>query len=186
MNGIRRSLIRLAMLAAIGSAVAVHGAVAPAAPEPSAPPTTAAVDGDGATSLAKLAWLAGCWERRSDTRVIEEQWMTPRGGLMLGMARTVDGERTREYEQTSIRIEGAELVFTARPSGQVEASFRSTEIGARRVVFENLAHDFPQRVIYALDDSGQLAARIEGLRQGRVVGVDFPYRRVACPGAPSG
>jgi hypothetical protein len=172
------------MLATIGYAGAVNGADAPAASAQAAPPTTAPVDGTGTTSLAQLAWLAGCWEHRSDARVIEG--MTPRGGLMLGMARTVDGERTREYEQTSISAEGAEWVFTARPSGQAEASFRSKEIGARRVVFENLAHDFPQRVIYALDDSGQLAARIEGLRQGRVVGVDFPYRRVACPGAPSG
>ena len=166
---IASSLVTLAVLAASGS-----------------PMAAVAAETSANAALAQLDWLAGCWERRTGTRIVEEQWMTPRGELMLGMSRTVDGERTREYEQTLIRADGAELVFIARPSGQAEASFRAREIGARRVVFENLEHDFPHRVIYALDDDGQLAARIEGVQQGRVVGIDFPYRRVACPGPASG
>ena len=29
-------------------------------------------------------------------------------------------------------------------------------------MFENAAHDFPQRVLYWLDDAGSLHARVEG------------------------
>jgi hypothetical protein len=133
--------------------------------------------------LDRLAWLAGCWERRSGTRIVEEQWMAPRGGLMLGMSRTVDGERTREYEQTLIRASGERLEFIAQPSGQQPASFMSIELTASRVVFENAAHDFPQRVIYERTADGALAARIEGERDGRTIAVDFPYERVDCDDA---
>ena len=48
------------------------------------------------------------------------------------------------------------------------------------MVFENPTHDFPQRVIYRLDDAGVLRARIEGLVAGKPRAEDFPMRRVRC------
>jgi hypothetical protein len=132
--------------------------------------------------LAQLLWLAGCWERTAGERIVEEVWMAPRGGAMLGMSRTVVGGTLREYEHTRIEERDGLLVFTASPSGQATASFTAIEVGAARVVFENRAHDFPQRVIYARAPDGSLAARIEGTVDGVERGVDFPYRRVACPG----
>jgi hypothetical protein len=45
------------------------------------------------------------------------------------------------------------------------------------VTFENPAHDFPQRVIYKLTAPDKLGARIEGMRNGNLRGVDFPMTR---------
>jgi hypothetical protein len=50
---------------------------------------------------------------------------------------------------------------------------------ADEVVFENGAHDFPQRIRYRRGGD-MLFARIEGTRDGKVRGVDYPYARVAC------
>jgi hypothetical protein len=36
------------------------------------------------------------------------------------------------------------------------------------VVFENLEHDYPQRIIYSLEPSGDLRARVEGIRGGKL------------------
>ncbi len=47
--------------------------------------------------LARLAWLAGCWEVAGATTVVEEQWMRPRGGSMLGMSRTTRDGRTGNW-----------------------------------------------------------------------------------------
>ena len=132
--------------------------------------------------VLRLSWLAGCWESAQGDRRLEEQWMVPRGGTMLGMSRTVTGATTGEYEFLRISEVEGRLVLTARPSGQPEASFTSVEVTSSKVVFENAAHDFPQRVIYRLDAGGSLAARIEGERDGKVRGVDFPMRRTRCPG----
>ena len=132
-------------------------------------------------SIARLHWLAGCWESARGDRIAEEQWMRPGGGTRLGMSRTVAGGRTSESEQMQIREQEGRLVFTARPSGQTEASFGSIEITDTRVVFENAAHDFPQRNIYRLAEDGSLAARIEGVQGGQPRGVDFPMRRAKCP-----
>jgi hypothetical protein len=51
--------------------------------------------------------------------------------------------------------------------------------------FENLEHDFPQRILYRLFPDGRLLVRIEGNRGGVPSGVDFPMRRVPCDVRPA-
>jgi hypothetical protein len=50
------------------------------------------------------------------------------------------------------------------------------------VVFENLEHDFPQRVGYRRAGADSVLAWIEGTVDGKTRRVDFPYRRAVCPG----
>jgi hypothetical protein len=71
-------------------------------------------------------------------------------------------------------------VFIALPSGQKETTFVASSVTADSVTFENPQHDFPQKVIYRLQPEGRLVARIEGTRDGKVRGVDFPMKRVSC------
>jgi len=132
-------------------------------------------------SVDRMAWLAGCWERRAGEEYIQEQWMTPEGGTMLGMGRTVVAGATREFEYMRIEENDGRLVFTALPSGQKVTSFTAIIITPSRIVFENPTHDFPQRVIYAHGDDGSLQARIEGEMDGKAQGVDFTMQRAACP-----
>jgi hypothetical protein len=99
---------------------------------------------------------------------------------MLGVSRTVAGARTVAYEFLRIHQDGGRLTFTAKPSGQNEASFTLLKSGPREVVFENQTHDFPQRVSYRLDND-ILIGRIEGTQNGKSRSVDYPMRRVACP-----
>ena len=111
--------------------------------------------------------------------------MAPSAGLMLGIGRTTNaaGDTLIEYEQTKIERRGEVLVFTAKPSGQATDSFTSIELTDSLVVFENKAHDFPQRVAYRLMPDGSLNAWIEGTRDGKTRHIDFPYQRVACKGS---
>lgn len=135
-------------------------------------------------ALERLSWLAGCWAREDKAEPgTVEQWMAPAGGSMLGMARTVRGGRTIEHEFVDIRA-GADgrLRYTAAPSGQPRASFALLSQTDGEVVFENAAHDFPQRIVYRRHADGRLLARIEGVMKGQARAVDFPMRRVACDG----
>jgi len=139
-----------------------------------------------APMIARLEWLTGCWERRAGTHLVEEQWMAPRGGTMLGMSRTVRGDTLVEYEQVRIFERGGKLVYAAHPSGQPPAEFVSVEVGDSVVVFENPKHDFPQRILYCRVGLDSLVARVEGTSRGRKRSVEFPYVHIACPsGGPS-
>jgi hypothetical protein len=134
-----------------------------------------------AADVAALSWMSGCWRQHSESRTVDEMWMAPSGGGMLGMSRTVAKGRIAEHEFLQIRVVDGRIVYIARPSGQPEAMFTAAKVGAREVVFENPAHDFPQRIIYRLQPDGGIAARIEGTRDGKLRGIDFPMKRVTCP-----
>jgi len=131
----------------------------------------------------RLSWMAGCWRQANPStgRTIDEQWMAQLGRTMLGMSRTVRGDSVIEFEHLQILERRGHAVFHAEPSGQAPADFEASAVSDTMVTFENAAHDFPQRVIYRRRGRDSLIARIEGTRNGRVRGVDFPYARAACP-----
>jgi len=130
--------------------------------------------------IERVAWLAGCWEARSPHQTIEEQWMAPRGHAMLGVSRTVRGDSLVEYEVVVIREQRGMLAYEAHPSGQTAAVFLSRLLTDSSVVFENLQHDFPQRIGYERRGRDSLFAWVEGASGGSRLA--FPYRRAGCGG----
>jgi uncharacterized protein DUF6265 len=131
-------------------------------------------------TVDRVAWLQGCWRSTRGEATIEEQWMSPRGGTMLGMGRTVRGSKTVEYELVLIKEQDGRIAYEAHPSGQPSATFMATTASDTSVVFENPAHDFPQRVGYKRNGSDALDAWIEGQANGKSRRVDFSYQRARC------
>jgi hypothetical protein len=144
--------------------------------------TPIAAGAQAAAPIDQLRWMAGCWEIRTPSRLTQEQWMSPLGGMMLGMSRTVAGGAVREWEQIRIETRDARLVYVAQPSGQTLTEFASESVTDTAVVFHNPAHDFPQRVAYRRAGRDSLVARISGERGGRTRQVDFRFARATCPG----
>lgn len=100
--------------------------------------------------IADLGWLSGHWETSdANGRWTEENWSDPRGGVMLGMSRTLSGDRLREFE--FLRIQASEdgvPAYLAQPGGQPPVAFRLTAHDATSATFDNPQHDFPQRIVY--------------------------------------
>jgi hypothetical protein len=119
---------------------------------------------------------------RSGDRVVEEYRMGIRGGSMLGMARTTTSKDLTEYELTLIQEKAGRLVFEARPSGQPVAVFSATIAGPDSVVFAAPEHDYPQIVGYRRSGADSVVAWIDGRSGGKQRRIEFPYRRVPCPG----
>ena len=134
------------------------------------------------TLINSASWLSGCWEQRSGNRSTIEMWMPPAGDLMIGGSRTVVGGAVREFEHLRIGADGGKLVYTALPSGQQEASFLSVHISDTLLVFENLQHDFPQRISYRRRGTDSVVARVEGPRPNGVRGFDIRMGRASCGG----
>jgi hypothetical protein len=138
-----------------------------------------AVSGASA-QIQRVAWLAGCWSISGGERTVDEQWMAPRVASMQGMSRTVRGDKLLAYEFVMLRERGELLEYEVSPSGQARTVFTSTTVTDSSVVFENLQHDFPQRVAYQRNGD-RLLAWIEGPRNGQMRRIEYPYERVACP-----
>ena len=135
------------------------------------------------SSIDQLGWLAGCLEMRSGDRVVEENRMAPRHGSMLGMGRTTTSKGLAEFELTLIREKQGKIVFEAMPSGQPKAVFTAIAAGGDSVVLGAPEHDYPQIVGYRRQGADSVIAWIDGTADGKRRRVEFPYRRLPCPGS---
>jgi hypothetical protein len=130
--------------------------------------------------IVRAAWLTGCWEARSSDRVVEEQWLAPRGRTMISVGRTVHADTLTDYEQVVLREKNGRLEYEAHPGNQPVAVFTSTQITESNLLFENPLHDFPQRVGYIRRGADSLVAWIDGRVSGKTRRVEFLYAKVKC------
>lgn len=105
-----------------------------------------------AATVDDLAWMAGQWIREEGERWTEESWTGPRGGVMLGHSRSGRGDSLREFEFLRIAA-GADgtPAYIAQPGGDAPVAFQLVRREDMRAIFENAAHDYPQRIEYVRD-----------------------------------
>lgn len=135
-----------------------------------------------------LGWMSGYWLSCEGGREVAETWSVPRLDLMAGTSITVRNGRAG-WELSRIAPTGAgpdaPLAYFAHPEGQEPAIFPVIESGPNRVVFQQAAHDFPQRVIYERDGD-LLNARIEGEINGEARAIRWQFQKAElnarCPG----
>ena len=163
-----RSILALSFIFAVSSIIA-NGC--------SQAPKTDAKATSSKSPLDQLAWIAGDWSSDDGKTITEEHWTQPRGNGMMGMSRTIDvaSGRMMFFEYLQITNDQHGIVYLASPSGhQPPTPFRLIESASNRAVFENLQHDFPQRIIYWRE--GQLLhARIEGPRHGQTASEEWTW-----------
>ena len=135
--------------------------------------------------VQQLQWLSGCWEQRDARATVEEFWTSSRGGMLFGVGRTIApkgaSDTTTSFEVMRIYERDGKLVFAAQPAGEALTEFTERELTQNAVVFANPSHDFPQFVRYRRRGPNGLSARVDGTMDGKEMGFDSSYRRVACP-----
>jgi hypothetical protein len=124
-------------------------------------------------ALSDIAWLAHSWPI-DGAMTVEEHWTAPKGGAMLGMSRTVKGDRMVAFEYLRIVERNGGLVYIAQPGGRPPTEFVLTSLSGQMAVFENPTHDFPKVIQYTLRADGLLEARVsDGAQQSE----SFVFRR---------
>jgi hypothetical protein len=129
------------------------------------------------TSLSDLSWITGDWQTPAGGRAqIEEHWTQPAGGSMMGVSRTVAGDKTVEFEYLRIEQRPDGIYYVAHPKARCPGTdFKLTRASATEAVFENPQHDFPKRIIYRKTDEG-LTASIDGGEGTKAMA--FPFRQM--------
>ena len=122
-----------------------------------------------------LAWLSGYWISCAGGREVTETWSDPRAGSLFGYSITMKDERLFfEFARIAPSSSGDGVSFYAMPNGAPPTEFPAKEVSEKRVVFENPAHDFPQRVIYERKRK-TLVGRIEGATNGAESSLEWKY-----------
>ena len=129
-----------------------------------------------APRVASLDWMAGTWVSTTAEGTTTETWLGPGNGLMVSanLATWKSGRKFFEFLRIADTPEG--FSYYAMPGGKPATEFKLKALEGRKVVFENLQHDFPQRVIYWRDGEA-LMARIEGTRGGKDQGEQWRFER---------
>ena len=104
--------------------------------------------------LDRLAWLVGSWIERKQGVETDVHWIAPKGGIMLGVNRTVRAAGKTSFEFMRIARTPSGISYCASPAGGTATEFHVVEAGDKKVVFENPKHDFPTRILYWLDGDG--------------------------------
>ena len=128
-----------------------------------------------AQEIEKLSWMTGTWTQNKDGKTVQESWLGPRGKMMAAVNLTSSAKRGTSFEFLRIIDTPSGLAYLTSPGGKAPVEFKLKELGEKRVVFENLAHDFPHRVMYWMEPDGAMKARIEGTVQGKLRGMEWRF-----------
>lgn len=124
--------------------------------------------------VSTLHWMAGTWVAQEGAERVTEAWVGPAGGLMVAANLTAHAGKRTSFEFLRIADTPEGFSYFASPGGRAPVEFRLKEAGNRRVVFENPAHDFPQRIFYWREDDA-LVARIEGTLKGKARSMQWRF-----------
>lgn len=127
--------------------------------------------------IEDLSWISGDWETAPGRMQIDEHWTNVAGGSLIGMSRTVAGNKTVFFEYLRIEARGPEIYYVAHPRARNPGTdFKLVRLNSQEAVFENLTHDFPKRIIYRKTGDGTLTARVEGDGTEKEKPQEFRYR----------
>jgi hypothetical protein len=93
---------------------------------------------------------------------------------MIGMSRTLVGDRTASFEFLRIEERADAIFYVASPKGLCPATdFKLTRLSGQELVFENPQHDFPKRIIYRKNSEGGLTAIVDAGEGTKAEKFDF-------------
>jgi hypothetical protein len=152
----------------------------------SAAPRSAATAPAAQSTLADFAWLEGKWRGDWGPRVAEQVWMAPKAGVMEGLFRVAEGDRTLVVELVSLVEQPDGIEFHLRhftPSlapweTSAPAVLNLTAVDAKKAVFENPANGEPKRVIFRRLDADTYVSHSEIVpEKGEPEVVEIIYHR---------
>ncbi|HEX9941371.1 MAG TPA: DUF6265 family protein [Thermoanaerobaculia bacterium] len=109
----------------------------------------------GTVRLEDLAWLAGSWAGEvrgagAATR-FETHYTSPEGGVILSTSKAFRSEgKLSWFEFERFESKDGRLTVTPYPNGKASVSFTLVEYdpAAKKAVFANPDHDYPNRITY--------------------------------------
>lgn len=131
-----------------------------------------------AQDMSALAFMTGSWVESKGQSEVRETWIGPSADVMVAVNLSTVSTSKTEFEFLRIAREADKITYFASPGGRMPATpFPLKELTHNRVVFEDMARDFPQRIIYRRAGD-TLVARIEGTVAGRDRAKEWTFRRV--------
>jgi hypothetical protein len=133
------------------------------------------------SELEKAVWLIGMWQNNSSEGRATEQWRRENDSTFAGISYFMVANDTVNFEQIKLMQSNDSLFYipvVKEQNNGLPVKFTMTFVDGNKLVFENPAHDFPQRISYTKISNDSLVAEISGTMNGEVNAQQFPMSRV--------
>jgi len=130
--------------------------------------------------LEKFDWLLGDWQRQTKSgKILFEKWAKVSPHTFEGISYFEKDGEDKPAEFLRLSNFGSEIYYTAKvPENKFPVAFKLVESSAKRFVFQNETHDFPQQIIYMRKDEKNLTVRISTIDAKEAEGIYFDFKRV--------
>lgn len=135
-------------------------------------------------SYAKLenaSWILGTWQNKSPEGIATESWNQENDSTYSGSSYFVINKDTVSSEAISLEQRGEDLFYIPIVKEQNEGKavkFKLSSASDKELIFENPAHDFPQKITYKKMSNDSIVAEISGKMEGKYHAQLFPMSKV--------
>lgn len=139
------------------------------------------VTADDTPGIERLAFLAGTWRGTYPGGEWESAYTTPQGGVVLSSSKDMRGGKVVMIEFEHFREVEGNIVLTPYPFGKKSrVSFKMTEFdtNAKRAVFTNPEHDFPNKLVYERTAKDELTIQVIGTQRGKPIEQTMNLKRI--------
>ena len=123
-----------------------------------------------ADKLNPAQWIIGSWEQKTDKGILTESWQRQNDSVFVGSCYFINESDTLHRETILLEQRADSITYSANVKGQNNdkaVPFRLTTANTNSLVFENPAHDYPQKIVYQKSKSNGLLVTISGILHGK-------------------
>jgi hypothetical protein len=131
--------------------------------------------------IKAASWLLGNWENKSADGNLTENWEKVNDSTFQAQSYYIKEKDTLHFESITLQQKGENLTYTATVKGQNNdkpVSFKLKTATDKQLAFENLKHDYPQKISYTQITPDSLVAKISGIQQGKPSSEQFSMKKI--------
>ena len=131
--------------------------------------------------IKKAGWLTGTWKNSSPDGTSFEIWGVENDTTYSGKSFIVRGTDTLPLETFKLKRTGNDIFFIPtvnEQNGGQPVFFKLTSPIGDKLVFENMKHDYPQKITYTKISNDSILAVISGTILWQTHDENFPMGRV--------
>lgn len=131
--------------------------------------------------MESVSFIVGCWVQPApEGSGLREIYPPPAENMLTGLSQFWQDGRIVDFEFHRIDGSADGPLLTPHPKGVASVTFRPVEIREDRITWQNLDHDFPQRIIYHRVAVDTLLVRIEGGEGAGARSMEWRMARARC------
>ena len=132
-------------------------------------------------AIENANWLIGRWENNSKEGNLSEFWTKENDSTLHGECYFVIEKDTVFGEKVELMQRGNEFIYeasVAKQNNEKLVPFKLTKSSETEMVWENPAHDFPNKIVYQKIGKDSLVAEIFGSKDGKPKNEVFKMKKV--------